>query len=159
MLCRSPAPLQIPGPAPQAFSRGQPGPSAVRAIQPELTVLHPPPSAASNPCNQILLLLLFPDCKFLGGRGYGSCLELHLARVLVLSLSPLPSSFKLLISSLYCSLSFLLYLLSLSFLKNWLGGELVFPLLSSQKFRKERNSDSFPPCPTPGESAEQVKEP
>ena len=42
-------PLQIPGPAPQAFSQGQPGPSAVLAIQPELTALHPLPAQLPIP--------------------------------------------------------------------------------------------------------------
>lgn len=72
MLCRSPPALRIPGPAPQAFSQGQPGPSAALAIQPGLTALHPLLGAASIPCNQTPLLLLLPDSKFLEGRDYGS---------------------------------------------------------------------------------------
>lgn len=109
MLCRSPLPLQIPGPAPQAFSQGQPGPSAALAIQPELTALHALPGTASIPCTQIPLLLLLPDRKFLKGRDYGSPLELHLAKVLFLSFSfSLPSSL------LFLTFNFISMLLSLS---------------------------------------------
>ena len=107
-------------------------------------------SAASNPCNQIPLLLLLPDYKFLEGRDYGSCLELHLARVLFLSLSPLPSSFKLLISSLYCSISLFPFVPSFSFLKKelaWRGAG--FSTSEFTKVQKRKEFRFLPPLSHP----------
>ena len=95
MLCLSPPALRIPGPAPQAFSQGQPGPSAALAVQPGLTALHPPPSAASIPCNQTPLLLLLPDSKFLEGKGLGLPLRATFRK----------STFSFFLSPLFPSLS------------------------------------------------------
>lgn len=125
----------LPAPQGPLQSRGSLA-SAALAIQPELD--NAPSSTWYSPF--LIPRSLSFSSQMQGVLGWaGLCIppEIHLATLSSLSL-PLPSLSNFLIYISMLHLSFPFVPSSLFFLKsNPAGGELVFPLLSSQKFRKK----------------------